>query len=799
MPAGLIALIGALSASPASADMLDYVTPRGGSIGSTVDVVLHGRMLGDPKEVLFYNHCIRATDILPGAKPETEVKARLAIARGCPPGEHVLRLRTATALSEPVTFWVSPFPSIKESESRQGENDTPKKAQIVPLNSTVDGEIQSGQDADVDVYRVEMRAGQRLSVEVEGMRLGTSIQGGENDLMLRILGPGGKVLAESKDSGLFVQDPVASIMTPVAGPYFVEIRQQIYSFPRLAFYRAHIGTFTRPLGLFPAGGERGSDVKVRVLGDPAGERVETVKVPGKLGDFGYFAGESSEAPPSPNRFRVSPYPNVMASDRLDPTPVASLPMALNGILDKNNMASFRFAARKSDHWRIQVFGRSLGSPFDPRIRIRPANSDKPVLEADDAKLPDLGLPSARNTWAIPASLDPVALFNPAADGDYVLEIEDAQGRTGPLFVYRIEIEAVRETILTHISMNDGFQTPRLLGVAVPRGSHWTVDVQIAPGLGSQFKGDLVLEAQGLPRGVEMAAPPIPKGQNRVPVQFYASADAEEKIRFFELRVRAADGKTPIESHSHQSFATMNRGVDRPLHVAFLDRYAMAVTQPAPFKVELETPNTPLVQNGELALKVRLVRSEGFKDPVEISADWLPPNVSKSGVVTIPADKSEGELTIRAGGNAAPGAYKISLNAATATGERFTGAGRIRVSTALVPLAIAVPYMKVTLRRSSVEQGRSGEITAAVDLAKTFTGEAVLGLKNLPKGVKLVEPKPKVTAQTREVVFDVQAEPDALAGLYKDVACDVAVTLNGQTIHQQSGSGVLRVDPARVSK
>ena len=122
------------------------------------------------------------------------------------------------------------------------------------------------------------------------------------------------------------------------------------------------------------------------------------------------------------------------------------------------------------------------------------------------------------------------------------------------------------------------------------------------------------------------------------------------------------------------------------------------------------------------------------------AYWLPPNVSKGPLVTIAPEKTDGEFTIRAGGNAAPGEYKIALNAASTTGDRGTGAGRIRISTEFVPVTIAEPYMKITLRRSSVEQGRASQLTASVELAKSFTGEAVLGLKNLPRGVKLVEPE-----------------------------------------------------------
>jgi hypothetical protein len=36
----------------------------------------------------------------------------------------------------------------------------------------------------------------------------------------------------------------------------------------------------------------------------------------------------------------------------------------------------------------------------------------------------------------------------------------------------------------------------------------------------------------------------------------------------------------------------------------------------------------------------------------------------------------------------------------------------------------------------------------------------------------------------------------LLGLYKDVACEITIVEDGQSIKQHSGSGVLRVDPAR---
>src|SRR5580700_10410852 len=207
--------------------MIDYVLPRGGARGSTVTAEFHGRQLENPKEILFYQPGITAATFTPFAKPGDGFKVKFQIAPNCPLGEHVLRVRTATALSDAVTFWVSPFRTVYEMETKIGENDSIAKAMPVPLNSTVEGQILPGPDMDRDFYRVDVKQGQRISVEVEAARLGTLHFGGENDLMVSILDPDGKELGKDDDSALYVQDPVLSMIAPRTGSYFVEIRQQI--------------------------------------------------------------------------------------------------------------------------------------------------------------------------------------------------------------------------------------------------------------------------------------------------------------------------------------------------------------------------------------------------------------------------------------------------------------------------------------------------------------------------------------------------------------------------------------------
>ncbi|HEY1495970.1 MAG TPA: PPC domain-containing protein, partial [Candidatus Solibacter sp.] len=274
-----MALMLVLMASVAWGDpryMVDYLLPRGGGVGSTVDVEFHGSYLENPKEIVFSRAGITATGFAPY---KNGFKVKFQIAKNCPLGEHVLRVRTATGLSDGVTFWVSPFPTVYEFEDKVGQNDTIATAKAVPLNSTVEGQILPGPDADIDVYRVEVKEGQRISVEVEAARLGTLHQGGDSDLAVRILDAAGKVLGRNDDSALYVQDPVLSVVAPKTGSYFIEIRQQIFYPPRQAYYRAHIGMFSRPTAIFPAGGQAGTTISARILGDPAGERTVPIALP----------------------------------------------------------------------------------------------------------------------------------------------------------------------------------------------------------------------------------------------------------------------------------------------------------------------------------------------------------------------------------------------------------------------------------------------------------------------------------------------------------------------------------------
>src|SRR5262249_33340848 len=150
------------AASPA----LNAVNPRGGQRGTEVALSFTGGRLTDAKEVHVYYPGITVTKL--EVVNDATLKVTVKIAPDCRLGEHCFRVRCASGVTEMRTFWVGALPIVDEKEPN-GDFAAPQK---IPLNSTVHGVVDN---EDVDYYAVEAKKGQRISVEIEGMRLGNTM------------------------------------------------------------------------------------------------------------------------------------------------------------------------------------------------------------------------------------------------------------------------------------------------------------------------------------------------------------------------------------------------------------------------------------------------------------------------------------------------------------------------------------------------------------------------------------------------------------------------------------------------
>ena len=201
----------AFAASP----VLTNTLPRGIQRGIETEILLNGQRLEDAQELMIYEPGITVVEfaVVNGA----QVKAKLKVAPDCTLGTKHVRVRTASGLSDLRNFSVSALPTVMEVE----HNSDFKAPQVVANNVTVEGIIQN---EDVDYFVIEAKKGDRISAEVEGIRLGDTLF----DPYIAILNEARFELATSDDAALIWQDGVVSIIAPADGKYTVQIRESSY-------------------------------------------------------------------------------------------------------------------------------------------------------------------------------------------------------------------------------------------------------------------------------------------------------------------------------------------------------------------------------------------------------------------------------------------------------------------------------------------------------------------------------------------------------------------------------------------
>jgi hypothetical protein len=746
---------------------VERVLPRGGQRGAETTVTLHGDRLADAAEILFLEPGIEVLSL--EAPDEKQAVARLRIAADCPLGEHRLRLRTRTGISELRTFWVGPFPIVDEQEPDDFEHPQP-----IALDVTVHGTVTN---EDVDGFVVEAKQGDRLTAEVEGMRLADAPW----DPYVAILDERRFELVSCDDSSLFLQDPVASCVVPADGRYVVLIRDASLGGNDRCRYRLHVGLFPRPLVACPAGARPGAETRLLLLGDPKGPIEWTGTIPGDGGaepavvpvQDGRSAPSgvkvklhampsAAEQEPNDSIAQATPPPNADGS----PAPSAlAPPIAIDGVIAAPGDVDFvRFHAKKDERFHVRLNARSVRSPLDPVLSVHDAGGKQ--LEANDDSI----------------GLDSYFQFTAPADGDFFVRVADHLGAGGPLFVWRMLIAAVGPGL--NLDVPRFGRDPQARQFAcVPRGGRYAMAVHAGRGA---FAGDVALTASGLPDGVTATAANVARNLDTTILLLEAAPDAPLAGKLVDLQGECAD--PPVKGKLRQKVdLVVAPPNDTDYYSTSLDRLAVAVTEEAPFALEVAPPRTPIVQNGAGALTVTAKRREGFDAPIVVRMVWLPAGVGAQPTLTIEKGKSELVYPLNSGGEAAPGTYSLAL-----LGEAESGRGVVLASSALVPVTIAPPFVSVKLDLAAIEQGKSGPLVAHVETRTPFEGKAKIALRGLPP--KCAAPDLELAASDTTVVFDVTTAADTPAGKHTSLFCEVLVPQGDATIvHYVGGGATLRVD------
>ncbi len=756
-----------VSTASATAPNLASLRPVGAQRGTEVEVDLGGVRIGDAKEILWYQPGIEVLGLT--TVDDAHVKAKLKIAADCAPGIHDLRLRTATGLSELRTFSVG---TLKEAKEVEPNNDF-AKPQVVEFNSVVNGVADN---EDVDYYAITVKKGDRISVEIEGMRLGISMF----DPSVAILDSRRFELASSDDAPTSWVDGCASILAPADGTYIIQARECSYAGNANCLYRLHIGDFPRPTGALPSGGKAGEPVEVHWLGDPRGEKTVAISLPAaSIRPVGVTLQDDKGVAPMPNYLKSSPYPNVLGQepDEAKFTPFQA-PAALNGVIGvAGDEDRYVFPAKKGQVLEARVFARSVGSPLDAVIHVARVGGAY-LIGNDDAVVNGLPTPDSLARFAIPE------------DGVYFLTVHDQLRKGGPDYVYRVELAPVTPRHLISPQLEKAsqqFQTGGI-AVAVPKGNRQALLVNST---WVDFGGDVSIWAENLPPGVTMEADTQPGAHGSLLLMFSAAPDAPPAGVLSILRGKPADPAKSIPDPSE--FTAVTELVTSPVNIVnfwgrTVDRLAVAVTDEAPFSIEIVEPKVPMVRGGSMGLKVVAHRKEGFKAPIALVLPWNPPGVTSGGGIVIPEGQNEAVIPLNADGAAEAITHRIAVN-----GSAGVINGPMTVSSPLAKLTVSPPLVTLTLQAGSVEQGKETDVAVKVEKSPTYPADAATTVTLLGLPPKTVtEPRP-ITKDTTDLAFHIKTEPAAPAGNHTTLMCQAVVISNGEPIVHNFGGGSLRID------
>jgi hypothetical protein len=623
-----------------------------------------------------------------------------------------------------------------------------------------------------------VKKGERLSAEVEGARLGRTML----DPILTVRDASGKIVTEADDSPLLGHDGFFSFLVPADGTYTIEVRDVIYSGNNHA-YRLHVGDFPRPAVVFPLGGKAGETIEAKFIGDPAGEFTQSVMLAAQS-KSGALPEREGRVAPSANPLRVVDFPNAPAitpASTLAKAPVvdATVPFAFNGVLaNKGEPAFFRFKAKKDQNLDVTVYARRLGSPVDSTLSVLDAKGASLASNDDAAGNPDSSV-----------------RVKIAADGEYVVKVADMLGRGGERFVYRVEITEVRPSVVLFIPDTARYDNETRKSLAVPRGNRFAVLVNTTR---DSFNGDLRVAFDGLPAGITAMSDTVPGSLSAVPVVFEAVADAPIGGALLTPTAENATAPKageapalPLTTRYRHTVDWVRIQNDTMYSRSEVGQIAAAVVEEVPFKVRIAEPHVPLVQNGEMDLKIVAERNEGFDEPINVKMLWNPPGVTSQPDITIAKGATTATYKLNANNKAEVHKWKIAVVAsATVKG------GAAYVSSQLAELEVAAPFVGGKMNFAKIERGEKGKIVCTLEQKAPFEGTAKAELIGLPANVTAAPVE--ITKESKEAAFDIVTNEKSALGLFKNMYCKVVVTQAEEPItHLIAQGSQMRIDAPKA--
>ena len=541
---------------------------------------------------------------------ETRVTFAVEIPSDTRPGLYGLRVATPSGLSNVHLFAVDDLPIVMESETaaakaKPGEgrpsNNSVEKAQAVTIPAVVVGTSPA---SDIDCYAIEVTAGQRVSFEVVGNRLGKAF-----DPLVKIFdGKGRTVIERDNDVGLFFDSRFEHTFKK-GGRYFVQLTDTRYHGSQHWTYMLRMGRFPAARVAIPSTVQVGKRV---VLHFPElGSSPKEFDVPAKPQGDRFFFGLRRDGDEGSAWFplSVSQLTNAMESEpnnkQISATRV-TVPCNLHGLIDRPGDEDwFVMELRKGDRLVFRSETQTIGSPADVELVLF-GPEKKELRRSDDSSFDD-----AKFTLTVPA------------DGEYRLQVNEVVRKGGPAYAYRVEVQR-RQPALQLTS-----EAGRL---AIPRGTWQPLPLTLSR---TDFGGAVTLSLVGAPKGMTLRDKTIPAGENAITNALLVDPSTPEGVYTVQVtatgQVTASGtaGETRVQTLA-QTFPLIDRNPigrgphgeafelredQRRLPPSLLDRIAVVVLPESPFDFEIVPELVTLPRYGHTTFPIQTKFRQDFAGPV----------------------------------------------------------------------------------------------------------------------------------------------------------------------------------------
>ena len=629
--------------------------PPGAQRGTTLEVVVGGGTDLDEVDQLVFSH--------PGITAALKKDAAgnpvgntfvVTVAADVPGGLYDARVRGLFGVSNPRLFRIDTLAEAAEAEP----NNAAAQATPASLESNLSG--RSNGAADVDFFRIPVKAGQVITVRSEAARLDSPMQP-----LLQLFSATGRRLIESRR--VFSQE-ASFVWTATADEeLLLRVQDAVYGGGDQFVYRLSISS--RPLvdWVEPAFVAAGGPTEVTVYGRhlPGGEPTEL-----KLAGQPVFKLRST-IDPSAGRSPVGAVAAAAAADsfwwngldgslvrvgrsELAPTaenPAApeqslTLPAEISGAFaERSDEDIYRFDAKKGESWVIDVSSGRLGSIADPLLMVEKINTAadgtvtyaRVATEDDDKQNPGgADLPTLSD--------DPSFKLDVPDDGSYRIRLRDrySDARGDARLQYRLSIRKPKADFA--LVVFDAFpsadsKAPATSGAtSLRRGGSYELTVYAW-----RFDGHnepIEVSAVGLPAGITSRPTVIGAGQNSTRLILTAAPDAAEQLAPITIEGRSGAADTQLVRAARTATLVHDalNGLPRTARLSE-SLVAGVMKDDQPFSIIVDLAAADYSQDQQLLVPVKLIKRNGFDGKVDLTFYNVPPETDAPAFAIEPGKDS----------------------------------------------------------------------------------------------------------------------------------------------------------------